>query len=434
LFPLRIVVIGSGVSGLSAAWLLSRAHDVTLYERAIKPGGHRNTVDVDLPDGRVAVDTGFIVYNPPAYPNLTALFRHLGVDTEASRMTFSVSLEGGGYEYSGSGPLDLFGQPGNLLSPKHWRMVADIGRFFRSAQSEVRDGESLGAFLARQRYSRAFVERHLLAMAGAIWSCAPDAMRDYPAPSLIAFFANHGLLRARRRPQWRTVAGGSRNYLRQLIRDGDFRFFGGIEWLSVMRRPNGVGVRMPGGAVRHYDHVVIATHADQALGLLEDADAREREALGVFRFTRNRAVLHRDRRLMPKRRRLWSSWNCNGANGCVTYWMNSLQNLETRHDLFVTLNPPFEPSDAIATFDYDHPRFDLATLRAQNDLWSLQGRRRTWFCGAWFGSGFHEDELQAGLAVAEQLSGVRRPWSVANKSARIHLVPPTDAILLQAAE
>jgi predicted NAD/FAD-binding protein len=428
--------VGSGISGLSASWLLSKAHDVTLFERALKPGGHANTVDVDLPGGRVAVDTGFIVYNPPAYPNLTALFEHLRVPTEPSRMTFSVSLGGGKYEYSGSGPRGLFGQPRNLLSPTHWRMVRDIGRFFRTAPDAVRTGETLGDLLARGRYSRGFAERHLLAIGGAVWSCEPSAMLAYPAQSLVNFFANHGLLKVRNRPQWRTVSGGSRSYVERLIADGRFRFLGGVEDIRIARRFGAVELRAGNGAARRFDHVVIATHADQALVCLEDADADERNLLGAFRFTKNRAVLHRDSRLMPKRRRLWSSWNCIGDGGCVTYWMNSLQNLPTRHDLFVTLNPAFEPRDAIAAFDYDHPRFTLETLGAQRRLWSLQGRRKTWFCGAWFGSGFHEDGLQAGLAVAEQLGGLRRPWMVPNQSARIHLgaAPPADCVKLQAAE
>jgi uncharacterized protein len=270
-----------------------------------------------------------------------------------------------------------------------------------------------------------------------VWSCEPDRMLSYPAAALLKFFDNHGLLKARRRPQWRTVSGGSRNYVERLMEDGRFRFLGGIEGLRVKRRHGAVEIHGAGGTGLVFDHVVIAAHADDALAMLEDADDSEVKLLGAFRYSRNRAVLHRDTRLMPKRRRLWSSWNCIGADGCVTYWMNSLQDLPIRHDLFVTLNPPFQPLDAIAAFDYEHPRFTLETLAAQKSLWSLQGRRRTWFCGAWFGSGFHEDGLQAGLAVAEQLGGVGRPWIVANPSARIHVSETSaiaDSVLLPAAE
>jgi predicted NAD/FAD-binding protein len=306
-------------------------------------------------------------------------------------------------------------------------MIADIARFFRTAASEIRDGESLGAFLKRRGYSDAFVRNHLLPMGGAVWSCEPQAMLAHPARALIDFFANHGLLKVKHRPQWRTVSGGSRNYVERLLADAKVRFLGGIDDLGITRRGHGIALHA-GAASLAFDHAVIATHADEALALLDDADEAERDVLGTFRFTANRAVLHRDARLMPKRRRLWSSWNCLGERGCVTYWMNSLQKLPTRHDLFLTLNPPFAPRDAIASFDYAHPRFSLETHAARQRLWSLQGRRRTWFCGAWFGSGFHEDGLQAGLAVAEQLGGVRRPWTVANESGRIHLgaVPASD--------
>lgn len=433
-----ISVIGSGISGLSAAWLLSHRHRVVMFERDGRPGGHSNTVEVDTSDGPVAVDTGFIVYNPSAYPNLTALFDHLGVATAASDMGFSVSMGGGAYEYAGSNLFQLVGSPRNLVDSGHWRMVAGIVRFFLSARGHLDrlpDDLPLGAFLASAGYPTDFVERHLLPMAGAIWSAAPGDMRDYPARAFIRFFDNHGLLKFGARPQWRTVLGGSRNYVQRLIADGRFEVRMGEAIVAVRRAAGRVVLTTSSGLTEIFDDVVIATHADDALALLSDATTDERRVLSAFRYARNRAILHGDERLMPRRRWLWSSWNyMTGAGNtvttsAVTYWMNRLQPLATRDNLFVSLNPIAEPrpDKVLASFDYAHPVFDTAALAAQRDIWSLQGRQNTWFCGAHLGAGFHEDGLQAGLAVAEQLGHCRRPWRVAGESARIFLSGGTDA-------
>ena len=429
---LNIAVAGAGISGLSAAWLLSQVHDVTLYERDNRLGGHSNTVDVRLPEGNVAVDTGFIVYNTASYPNLIALFDHLGVETAATRMGFAVSLDDGAYEYAGgSGASGLFGQPSNVLKPAHWQMVRDILRFFREAESLANGGtrqdQPLGDWLHERNYSRAFVERHILPMAAAIWSAPADAAMAFPAVAFARFFANHGLLQARNRPQWRTVVGGSRTYVRELSNAvrGDVRTGLGIQ--SAHRHARGVDVTLDDGTTRRFDHLVIAGHADDALALLSDPTPQERTLLGAFRYQPNEAVLHLDPSLMPKRRRVWTSWNYVGLGAtdqlCVSYWMNALQPLPTRTDVFVTLNPPRAPRTGteIARFAYAHPVFDAAALAAQRDLRQLQGERRTWFAGSYFGSGFHEDGLQAGLWVAEQLGGVPRPWTVTNPSGRIFL-------------
>lgn len=440
-----IAVIGSGISGLAAAWLLSRSHDVTIYEAEQRPGGHSNTVEVDGPAGRVPVDTGFIVYNTASYPNLIALFDHLGVATAPTDMSFAVSLDGGGYEYAGSSFATLFGQPSNAFSPSHWRMLADTLRFFREAPRFVSAAAderlSLGAYLAAAGFSEAFVSRHILPMAAAIWSTPSRSVLDFPAAAFVRFFSNHGLLQVRDRPQWRTVVGGSREYVRRIeaAMPGSFRL--GEAAVRVVRTPKGVTVQSARSA-RNYDSCVIATHADTALGLLADPDGEEQGLLAAFRYSPNRAVLHRDASLMPKRRRLWSSWNYLGdrhgreAALSVTYWMNCLQPLgATCPDLFVTLNPgrAIAPADTIATFDYTHPMFDAGAMAAQRQLWRLQGRRRTWFCGSYFGYGFHEDGLQSGLAAAEDLGGVRRPWTVADESGRIHLRPAGVEPVLAAA-
>jgi hypothetical protein len=442
--PLDIAVIGSGISGLSAAWLLSKRHKVTIYERETSAGGHSNTVSLALPDGPCTVDTGFIVYNTATYPNLIALLGHLGVATAPTRMSFAVSLAGGTYEYKGSA-AGLFGQPRNLASARHWRMIGDVLRFYREAKrasGRLSRHLGLGDFLSDGGYSEGFVRDHILPMAAAIWS-APDAeILDFPASSFFRFFANHGLLELYGRPQWRTVVGGSRRYVDAMLRDIATSSGGASTRLAepvsrVRRTPAGAYVTTGDGTERRFDAAVIATHADEALALLADPSPLERKLLGVFRYARNEAVLHEDASLMPKRRRLWASWNYIGQRRdpaevqrrrpqselCATYWMNSLQPLATRRDLFVTLNPPRPPRADLVhrRFTYHHPLFDARAIGTQSELWSLQGDRRSWFAGSYFGHGFHEDGLQAGLAVAEQLGGGRRPWRVAGESGRIHL-------------
>jgi predicted NAD/FAD-binding protein len=445
--PKKFAVIGSGIAGLSAAWLLSRKHSVTLFEGEPRPGGHSNTIDVAAPEGPIPVDTGFIVYNPPSYPNLVALFDHLGVATASTQMTFAVSLDGGAYEYSGSGLMGLMGQRRNLGSPRHWRMIADLLRFFdkaaQLAKCKADPHLSLGEFLARNGFSQAFIRDHILPMGAAIWSAPSDQILQFPALSFAAFFANHGLLKARGRPPWRTVVGGACSYVRRLLDDfpGQVRLSAPVE--RIERREGAVWLQLQGNEAERFDHAVVATHGDQALELLADADIHERRLLGAFHYTPNLAVLHRDHSLMPKRRRLWASWNFLGESSgsppevCVSYWMNSLQPLATSTQYFVTLNPLRRISEGseLARFTYDHPQFDARAIAAQSALWSLQGRRNTWFCGSYFGYGFHEDALQSGLAVAEQLGGVRRPWRVGSESDRIQIA--RDAVtepLREAAE
>lgn len=436
----RIAVVGSGISGLSAAWLLGQNADVVLYESERRPGGHSNTVLAPSTAGDVPVDTGFIVYNDRNYPNLVALFDHLKVPTLASDMSFSASLDGGAFEYSGSGLKGLIGQKTNLLRPRFWSMVSDVLRFYKEAPGLLQRPDladvSLGDYLASSRYGASFIEDHLLPMGAAIWSTTAGEMRLYPLHAFIRFFANHGLLSLDDRPRWRTVDGGSREYVKRVLADfsGELRL--GRSVRQIRRDALGVELTDGEGHVERFDHVVIATHADQALRMLGDADAAERETLGAFEYTQNVAVLHSDPALMPKRRQVWSSWNYIADRGdedgkalCVTYWMNRLQSLDPARPLFVTLNPSraIDPRHVIKVMDYAHPLFDLKAIAAQRRLWQIQGNRHTWFCGAYFGSGFHEDGLQAGLAVAEALGGVRRPWTVENESARIDHVRQFEA-------
>lgn len=430
--PLRhggqIAVIGSGISGLSAAWLLSQRYAVTLYEQEARIGGHANTVQAVQASGHVPIDTGFIVFNPKNYPNLTALFDYFCVETAPSDMSFSVSLDDGALEYGGAGLDSLFAQRRNLLRPRFWSMVRDLLRFYRTAPDAIRAiGSSdlaLGDFLAQQGYSRAFVQDHLLPMAGAIWSAAPEALNAYPAEAFIRFFENHGLLELTDRPPWRTVRGGSVQYVLKILREFKGEVRSGAPVRAVHRGSDGVRVTCDGD-VRIFDRVLIATHANDALAMLEDATPAERTILGAFRYTRNSAVLHSDPALMPKRKKVWSSWNYLARSGNgerdiqVTYWMNALQPLATKRQFFVTLNPMQKPAEGtiVKSETYFHPLFDSAALKAQRQLHLLQGQHNTWFCGAHFGSGFHEDGLKSGLDAAEAMGSLPRPWALPIKPA-----------------
>ena len=423
---LDIAVVGSGISGLSAAWLLSKGNRVVLYEGDGRLGGHSHTVDA----AGVAVDTGFIVFNENTYPNLTALFDHLGVATRRSDMSFAVSLDDGRLEYSGTGLLGLFAQGRNAISPRFWMMLRDLVRFYREAPRNVAalGMITLDEYLDAAGYGDGFRNDHLYPMAAAIWSTPAANIGAYPAASFIRFCQTHGLLKLVGRPIWRTVAGGSRSYVR-VLSQAIPEVVSSYPINAILRTGNGAQIIGHDGHRRHFDHVVIATHADQALKMLADPSNDERRLLGAFDYIVNDTVLHSDPRLMPLRRRVWSSWNYMtrdedyGRRLAVTYWMNRLQAIESDRPLFVTLNPhrEIEVDAILKRISYSHPRFDAAAMEAQKELWSLQGRRNTWFCGTYFGAGFHEDGLQAGLAVAEALGGVRRPWTVPDESGRIHL-------------
>ena len=420
---MRIAIVGSGISGLGAAWALARHHHVVLYEREDRAGGHANTREIEDRGRILPVDTGFIVYNERNYPNLVRLFETLGVATEPSDMSFSVSIGGGAFEYRAR-TLGLAAQPSNLARPAFVRMVREIVRFSREARALVgsSSGETTGGWLERMRYSHAFREDFLLPMVACIWSSNLNQMLAMPVVTMAAFLDNHGLLDLGDRPRWRTVTGGSREYVRRVVAGLD-EVRTGAPVVSVTRAgSDGVVVRDATGRDERFDHVVLATHADTSLDLLgDDAAPEERRLLGGFRYQRNLAVLHRDPAFMPRRRRAWSSWNYlardragsggDDAGVSLTYWMNLLQNLETERPVFVTLNPLEEPRGVVESFVYHHPQYDRASVAAQAELPALQGVRRTWFCGSYVGHGFHEDGLRSGLAVASAL-GAPAPWVV----------------------
>lgn len=428
----RVAVVGSGVSGLGAAWLLSQTAEVVVYEADSRLGGHANTVNAPLASGGVAaVDAGFIVYNAPAYPNLVALFDYLAVESEETCMSFGASMRGGEVEYSGQSLSSVFAKRSRALSPRFLRMLVDVSKFHKDARRALRQGfpagQTLGSFVAANRYGRTFARDFLKPMASAIWSTPSARIFDYSAEAFIRFYENHGLLQVLNLPAWRTVRGGARRYVEAISRPYAARARLSTPVAKIIRDPAGVEIVDARGGRDRFDAAVIAAHADDALAMLDAPSAEERRVLGAFKYQRNRAIVHFDETQMPKRRRVWSSWNYVGDDerAAVVYWMNRLQNLDCSENVFVTLNPiqPVAPDKIVAEFDYAHPMFDLGVAAAQRDIWTIQGAGGVWYAGAHFGQGFHEDGLQAGLAAAEAIGGRRRPWRVANESGRIFLPP-----------
>lgn len=429
----RIAVVGSGIAGNAAAWSLCDRHDVVLYEAEPRAGGHSATVDVDYDGRTIAVDTGFIVYNELNYPNLVSLFDHLDVPTEQSDMSFGASMRGGTHEWSGQSLAGLFACKRNLVSPRFIGMLREILRFNATARGDLARGiaatMTLRAYLAERGFRPSFAEDYLVPMGAAIWSMPAERMLEFPARALLAFFDNHRLI-DHDRPLWRTVSGGSRVYvnrmLNKIIRQGALRVATPIA--RIERSATGVTLIDSTGHRDTFDQVVLACHTDQALALLDAPSSAERAVLSAIDYRPNAVYLHRDPRLMPRRKQVWSSWNYlswpadHADEGvALSYWMNRLQNIDPALPLFVTLNPPFEPDPALTfgTYSYSHPQFDRLALQAQTALPAIQGGDRTWFCGAWTGYGFHEDGLTSGLAVAEALGGTV-PWR-SNSSPTVQL-------------
>ncbi|HTT97406.1 MAG TPA: FAD-dependent oxidoreductase [Rhizomicrobium sp.] len=438
----KIAIIGSGISGLSAAFFLDRRHEVTLYEKQARLGGHSRTVYVTYGDRTIPVDTGFIVFNKRNYPNLTSLFRTLDVPIKDSDMTFALTVGDGWLEWGARDLHAILAQPRNLLRPKFLRLFADVMRFNRSALAEVArfPHMTVGELIQSMKLGDWFRQHYLLPMASAIWSCPPSKILDFPARSLVQFFANHSLLSMNGQPQWLTVDGGSNVYVEKLADALGERVRKGCGAVAITRTTRGVRVVGGDGASVLYDEVVFACHSDEALALLQDAIDAERNALGAIRYQPNLAVLHKDTRFMPKRKACWASWvyNSNGDGEdpavSVTYWMNSLQGIDNRYPLFVTLNPAREiaPEHVFDTCEFAHPVFDFAAKEAQKTLSNMQGRNNTWFCGAYMGHGFHEDGLVSAMRVAERL-GAPAPWTLPSASPAHRATHPALALVASTA-
>lgn len=421
---MRIAVIGAGISGLASAWMLSRKYAVTLFEAQDYLGGHTHTHEVELGGRRHAVDSGFIVFNERHYPLLTTLFRQLGVPTQPTTMSFSVRSERSGLEYNATSLDGLFCQRRNILSRRFWGMLADLRRFYREAPALLADtspGPTLGEYLERNRYGSAFRDEHLVPMASALWSSPAAAILDFPAQYLVRFMSNHHMLQLAGRPPWRVVSGGSATYVRALRERWhvDERLNSPV--LSVRRTGAGVAVHS-GAGVEQFDQVVLAAHADQSLAMLADASAAEQEVLGSIAYQINETVLHTDASLLPQNRRAWAAWNAlipsSNAEQCtVSYCMNLLQGLRSAPPVIVTLNctQAIAPDKILRRMQYHHPIYSHRSVQAQARRAQIQGRRGTWFAGAYWGWGFHEDGLRSavevchalgeGLAVAQRAGG-----------------------------
>ncbi len=432
---MKIAVIGSGIAGMAAAHFLTKAHDVILYEAADRLGGHTATVDVDDEGITRHIDTGFIVFNDWTYPHFIALLAELGVESQPTQMSFSVSDAISGLEYAGTNLNTLFAQRGNLLSSRFLRLVRDIVRFNRTVESDLRLNPALaavplGQYLHDYRYSSEFRDYYLMPMGAAIWSSAYEQMNQFPLHFLVQFFRNHGLLNFTQRPQWQVISGGSCQYIAPLTRS----FRHGIRLstpVTAIRRyvlPNGnsqVGVVSSRGE-ESFDHVILACHSDQALKLLSDPSPAEREILAAIPYSRNEVVLHTDTALLPKLQRTWSSWNVSlgqagGAKPALTYNMNILQQLQSRRTWCVTLNQTalIREECIKAVFHYDHPQFTFAGINAQQRWHEINGIGNTWYCGAWWRNGFHEDGVWSARRVADHLqqqhnAGHYRPLAIAS--------------------
>lgn len=409
---MRIAVVGSGISGLGAAYALRTSHAVELFEKDARAGGHTNTVRHELGGRSLALDTGFIVHNEPNYPNLIRLFDELGVRTQQSEMSFSVSCRGCGLEYSGRRP---FAQPRNAVRPSHYRLLLDIVRFLRTSEAAYRSGRlddlTLDDYVQFEGYSKDFRRHFLVPLTAALWSTSPELSAEFPIAHAVRFFAHHGML-GFRRFTWRTVTGGAKTYVDAMLEQLGARVHLGRGVRQVSRVEDGVLLVTTDGARHEFDAVVLATHADKSLTLLSDPTDAERRILGAFPYTRNEATLHTDGNLLPRRRAARASWNYQLADcdsratlPTMTYYLNRLQQLSEPADYCVTLNHPEEIENRLVLerIVYEHPLFTVDGVRAQTQMDEIQGKHRTYFCGAWQGFGFHEDGLASGLRVAAAL-------------------------------
>ncbi|KFL35617.1 NAD(P)/FAD-dependent oxidoreductase [Arenimonas donghaensis] len=409
---MKIAVVGSGIAGLGAAWLLSRAHEVVLFERESRLGGHTHTHRVEQAGRSYRVDSGFIVFNPGNYPLLTRLFDELAIPSQPTTMSFSVHDEGNGLEYNATDLDGLFCQRRNLVSPRFWRMVGDIRRFYREAPAllaEAGEGPTLGQYLQDGGYSELFTRDHLVPMASALWSSPSQSVLAFPAKYLVAFMANHHMLQISDRPQWRVVCGGSSRYVEAMQKNWSAQVRLSSPVRRIRRGETAVEIDTDQGSER-FDQVVLACHSDQALALLADPSPAEREVLGAIPYQANETVLHTDARLLPKRRKAWAAWNAHvprdqNAHCTVSYCMNHLQSFDSPEPFVVTLGrgQAIDPAKVLARMNYHHPVYTHASVAAQARRAEVNGVNRTWYAGAYWGHGFHEDGLRSGIDVARSL-------------------------------
>jgi len=428
---MKIAIIGSGISGLTAAWLLHQSHEITVFEANDYIGGHTHTIDVDVDGEQLAIDTGFIVYNDWTYPNFIQMLDRLGVGSLATEMSFSVRCERSRIEYNGSNLNGLFAQRSNLLKPRFHRMLQDILRFNREAVQLLEadhDSLTVDEYVTQRGYSKQFSDLYLIPMGAAIWSCPPETFGKFPVRFIVEFYRNHGLLSIRNRPQWRVISGGSKRYVEKLIAPFEDRIRLNTPVKSIVREETGVRIRATGSEDERFDHAIFACHSDQALRILGDtATMTERNVLTEFPYQKNSAVLHWDDSVLPQRRRAWASWNyhidgsppdgnkesteTSGQSATVTYNMNILQRLTAQRTYCVTLNrdAAIDPAKVIGKYEYHHPVYTTERRAAQQKHPDLINHNRTSFCGAYWGNGFHEDGVNSALAVCRQL-GVEPPW------------------------
>lgn len=412
---MKIGIVGTGISGMVAAYLLHRDHDLTIYEANDYIGGHTATVDVRVDNGQsLAVDTGFIVYNDRTYPNFVKLLKKLSVETQPSTMSFSVRDEARNYEYAGGSLNEFFGQRANVFRPSHYKMLTDVLRFYREAPALLRlantdDSLTLGEYLERNRYSRAFIRDHILPMAAAIWSGSSEQMLSFPCRYFVQFFKNHGMMDMQDRPQWRVIKGGSREYMKKLTAGFCDRIRLSTPVAAVNRGPNGVTVRTQAGGVDTFDRLIIATHSDQALRMLKDPTDAEREVLGAIPYQSNAVTLHTDLTALPRRKKLWAAWNYylpkkSADSATITYNMNILQSLPVSRQFLVSLNldEVIAANNVVRRFVYGHPVYEPRGIAAQKRHDEINGPRHTYFAGAYWGYGFHEDGVKSALAVCKQ--------------------------------
>ncbi len=411
---MKIAVVGSGISGLSSAYYLSKNHHVDLFEKENHFGGHSHTIDLNIDTKKVAVDIGFIVFNFKTYPNLINFFNENKIEIEKSDMSFSVSLRNTLFEYCGKGLNGIFANRSNLFNPKFLRMFYDIIKFYKKCDSSEKFNENLtlGNFLEKEKLSKEFIDYHLIPMVSAIWSMPPYEANQMPINFFLKFFQNHGLFKLKNRPQWYTVSNRSRSYVQKILSKISGEYFKNYAVKKIKSSSSGIDLYYGGESdFFHYDKVVIATHADQALSIIDNPTNEEKETLSKFGYRENIAYVHTDKKAMPKNKKTWSSWNSSlkkdeESKCSITYWLNLLQNLKCDEDIFLTLNPYFEidQSKILKKVKFTHPYFDQSALEHQRELQNLQNKRNILFCGSYFGYGFHEDGIKSSIEMLKNLN------------------------------